>query len=219
MSHATVSVSDRKRLEGYLAALGKDDVMADYLRTSYAIYRSGKNQSFRGLAKRAQSGLFGLLASYRDTLTKVSQGKSRKDARTAYERFVNDHRHVGLRYVLAHRFQSRWRWKAPVESAEVWQLVGRGVDSANPWATIAMYEAGRVLYDGRKYNDAVVIYERLLKAGGLVVLATSTIGSCSRSAVAAAELRAGACSGRAGAEKCCATANQSSCYSCCAPPK
>jgi len=163
-SRAAALVPKLDVLEKSLGEWAKQDTLVEYLRTSWHYYRKRKRGAFRKLAKDANGSLVGMLSSYRDALDSAIYHKDPAEARKHIDTFVKGYKQPGLRYIIAYQFQSRFRYKKPLETAAVWKRVGEGTHADNAWARLAAYEIGRVLYSGRKYNEAAAHYEKLLKA-------------------------------------------------------
>ncbi len=163
-SHAAASVPKLDVLQAALGAWAKNDRMVDYLTTSWRYARKRKRAAFRGIAGSAKGSLFGMLASYRDALDAGFYVRDHAKVQPLVEAFAADYQQPALRYVLAHRFQSQFRYKAPMQAAAMWKLVAKGIAKDNGWARVATYEAGRVLYTARKYNEAAEHFERLFKS-------------------------------------------------------
>jgi len=161
-SRAARWASDKKKRAETLAGMEDDDPVAAYFRASQELAHNYRSKVFDKLTKSSAGSLIGMLSAYRGVLGTMYYDANRKLGLRRYAAFVADYAPTALHYIAAYQIGSQWGYQAPAEVAEVWDLYAAKAAGPGPWATIANYQAARVLYNARKFDAATDRFEKLL---------------------------------------------------------
>ncbi len=162
-SRAARWAPDEKKLAAALAGVDADDPVLAYFQAARSMVRNSRSRAFDDLAERSEGSLIGMLASYRGLLGTAYYGASRKQAMHKLAAFLDAYDVPALRYIAAYQLGSQWGWRAPEETAEMWDLFAEKTGSEGPWRTVADFQAARVLYNARKFDQATDRFEKLLR--------------------------------------------------------
>jgi len=161
-SRAARWTSDNKQRRRVLDGMDADDPVRAYFLASQKLAHDYRSGALDAVAERSEGSLIGMLASYRGLLGSLYYDANHKAAKRRFKAFLDEYQPLALRYIAAYQMSSQWGWRAPEETAEMWDLFAEKAGSEGPWRAIADYQAARVLYNGRKFDEATDRFEKLL---------------------------------------------------------